>query len=114
MEKYIPDPHTAVAWNAFYKLDDQKNVVIVSTASPYKFTRSVMSAIDPKYMEDEDLCLRAWEQGTPVLYYPEAEFIHHHLRSSTHLSKRTLQHLKSLMIFFHRHGFNYKRNIIGR
>ncbi|KHM52169.1 threonine synthase, partial [Anaerovibrio lipolyticus] len=24
MEKYIPDPHTAVAWNAFYKLDDQK------------------------------------------------------------------------------------------
>ena len=45
MEKYIPDPHTAVAWNAFYKLDDQKNVVIVSTASPYKFNESVLTAL---------------------------------------------------------------------
>ncbi len=61
------------------------------------------------YMEDEDLCLRAWEHGTPVLYYPDAEFIHHHLRGSTHLGKRALQHLKSLMTFFHLHGFNYKR-----
>lgn len=62
------------------------------------------------YMEDEDLCLRAWEQGTSVLYYPDAEFIHHHLRGSSHLSKRTFQHLKSLAIFFRRHGFNFKRN----
>ena len=61
------------------------------------------------YMEDEDLCLRAWEHDIPVIYYPEVKLIHHHLRGSTHLSRRTLQHLKSLAIFFYRHGFNYKR-----
>ena len=61
------------------------------------------------YMEDEDLCLRAWEQNIPVIYYPGAKFIHHHLRGSAHLSMRTLQHLRSLAIFFYRHGFNFKR-----
>ena len=61
------------------------------------------------YMEDEDLCLRAWQQKIPVIYYPEIELIHNHLRGSTHLSKKTWWHLKSLMKYFHRHGFNVKR-----
>lgn len=51
---YIMDTHTAVAATVFekYKADtnDTKTpTVIASTASPYKFTRSVMNAIDASY-----------------------------------------------------------------
>ena len=53
-EGYVMDTHTAVAAVAYDKYkaatgDDKTPTVIASTASPYKFTRSVMEAIDPKY-----------------------------------------------------------------
>ncbi len=47
---YIMDTHTAVASKVYRKYvaetKDQTKTVIASTASPYKFTRSVMDAID--------------------------------------------------------------------
>ena len=50
---YVMDTHTAVAATVYekYKADskDATKTVIASTASPYKFTRSVMNAIDAKY-----------------------------------------------------------------
>lgn len=50
---YVIDTHTAVASSVLKKYildnEDDKVTVIASTASPYKFTRSVMNAIDPKY-----------------------------------------------------------------
>ena len=50
---YVIDPHTAVAAGVYKKYlkdtDDHTVTVIASTASPYKFTRSVMNAIDSKY-----------------------------------------------------------------
>lgn len=50
---YIIDTHTAVAAAVYekYKKEtgDTTKTVIASTASPFKFTRSVMHAIDPKY-----------------------------------------------------------------
>lgn len=50
---YIMDTHTAVAscvYRAYRKkTGDGKKTVIASTASPYKFTRSVMHAVDAKY-----------------------------------------------------------------
>ena len=58
---YVIDTHTAVAASVYKKYvadtQDTKPTVIASTASPYKFARSVMSAIDAKYegMEDFDL-----------------------------------------------------------
>ncbi len=58
---YVIDTHTGVA-SAVYRqyvsdTDDSTPTVIVSTASPYKFTRSVMTSIDPSYdkLEDFDL-----------------------------------------------------------
>lgn len=77
-----------------------------------KETYEVLGGFDERYflyVEDEDLCLRAWEKGIPVIYYPEAKLIHNHLRGSTHLSKKTLYHFKSLFTFFKLHGINYKR-----
>ncbi len=50
---YVIDTHTAVAAKVYKKYTaetgDKKKTVIASTASPFKFTRSVMNAIDPKY-----------------------------------------------------------------
>lgn len=50
---YVIDTHTAVAATVYekYKKEtgDETKSVIASTASPYKFTRSVMNAIDKKY-----------------------------------------------------------------
>ena len=47
---YVMDTHTAVAACAYEKYvsdtKDRTKTVIASTASPYKFTRSVMDAID--------------------------------------------------------------------
>lgn len=59
---YILDTHTAVAASVYGKYkaetkDEQTATVIASTASPFKFSRSVMDAIDPKYdaMEEFEL-----------------------------------------------------------
>ena len=50
---YIIDTHTAVAADVYKKYreetGDNTPSVIASTASPFKFTRSVMNAIDEKY-----------------------------------------------------------------
>lgn len=50
---YVIDTHTAVAAAVYEKYKaqtgDMKKAVIASTASPFKFTRSVMNAIDEKY-----------------------------------------------------------------
>lgn len=58
---YIIDTHTAVAADVYkkYKADtkDVTKTVIASTASPFKFTRSVMEAIDTKYSEMDDFAL---------------------------------------------------------
>ncbi|MCI8514730.1 MAG: threonine synthase [Lachnospiraceae bacterium] len=50
---YLLDTHTAVASKVYRdyvgRTGDAKKAVIASTASPYKFTRSVMTAVDPAY-----------------------------------------------------------------
>jgi len=55
---YIIDTHTAVAGKVYQKYvtetKDSKPTVIASTASPFKFTRSVMNAIDAKYNDMGD------------------------------------------------------------
>ncbi len=58
---YVLDPHTAVA-SAVYtdyreETGDDRTTVIASTASPYKFTRSVMDAIAPDHASTDDFAL---------------------------------------------------------
>lgn len=54
---YVMDTHTAVGYHAYqtYKKEsgDTTPMVIVSTASPYKFTKDVMMALDAKYSKDD-------------------------------------------------------------
>ena len=58
---YVIDTHTAVASGVYeqYKKDtgDTKATVIASTASPFKFARSVMGAIDEACLDMEDFAL---------------------------------------------------------
>ena len=58
---YVMDTHTAVAVTVYkaYREDskDDRKTVIASTASPYKFAGSVMSAIDSKYKGQDDFKL---------------------------------------------------------
>lgn len=58
---YVLDTHTAVAASVYasYKerTNDRTKTLIVSTASPYKFTRSVMKAINEKYDSMGDFAL---------------------------------------------------------
>lgn len=58
---YVIDTHTAVASYVYRKYaektGDKAVTVIASTASPFKFTRSVMNAIDPKYDAMDDFAL---------------------------------------------------------
>ncbi|PHV71950.1 threonine synthase [Sporanaerobium hydrogeniformans] len=60
-EGYLMDTHTAVAYATYDKYvketGDQTPNVIVSTASPYKFTGSVMTAIDAQYEGKDDFTL---------------------------------------------------------
>ncbi len=58
---YVIDTHTAVAASVYQKYQkessDTAKTVIASTASPFKFTRSVMNAIDEKYDAMDDFAL---------------------------------------------------------
>ncbi|WMJ24444.1 threonine synthase [Paludicola sp. MB14-C6] len=54
---YLCDTHTAVAVKVFeeykQKTGDTKKAIIASTANPYKFTASVLSAVSSEVCEDE-------------------------------------------------------------
>ena len=70
---YVMDTHTAVAASvcAKYRRDsgDGKKCLIASTASPYKFIHSVMSAIDEKYasVDEFELIDELYKvSGTPI------------------------------------------------
>ena len=58
---YVIDPHTAVASFAAKKYKektkDRKKMVIVSTASPYKFTGAVLTAIDKNFERKNEISL---------------------------------------------------------
>lgn len=55
---YLLDPHTAVAEAVYNKYvnetKDTTKTIIISTASPYKFTRSVMTSINNSYDKQSD------------------------------------------------------------
>ena len=68
---YICDPHTAVAWHAadaFMEQADGAPVVVLSTASPYKFPAAVLSALGEEPGDDEFAMMDKLSAltGTPI------------------------------------------------
>lgn len=101
---YVIDTHTAVASCVYdkYKEEtgDSKPAVIVSTASPYKFTRSVMKAIDHKYdaMGDFELVDRLSElSGAEVPKAIEeirtAPVVHDHVCEKSEMKQAVMKFL---------------------
>lgn len=72
---YLIDPHTAVASKVCEDVKaagEEGAYLVVSTASPYKFVKSVLTAIDERYKDQDDVeLLKVLEQvsGIPM---PEA------------------------------------------
>ncbi|MDR0558590.1 MAG: glycosyltransferase family 2 protein [Prevotellaceae bacterium] len=64
------------------------------------------------YLEDEDICLRSWKNGKPVIYLPDAKMIHNHIRESSKTGKKTIHHIKSLITFFRKHGYCVHRSLL--
>ncbi|MEG1992228.1 MAG: threonine synthase [Acetivibrio sp.] len=96
-DHYIIDTHTAVAASVYrdYKTEtnDRRKAIIASTASPYKFARSVMNAIDQKYdsMKDFEL-IDALETLSGVKVPQAIEDIRHAAPiHDTRCSKDTMQ-----------------------
>jgi len=58
---YVMDTHTAVAAHVCgqyrSRSEDARKCVVASTASPYKFVKSVMTAIDGKYQSEDEFAL---------------------------------------------------------
>ncbi len=80
---YLMDTHTAVAWNVAEKTDACKNkTVVLSTASPYKFSASVLRALGAPTCENEFEMLETLRAltGAPVpaslARLAEAETLH--------------------------------------
>ncbi len=91
-EEYVIDPHTAVAERVLRKYqketkDDTKSVII-STASPYKFPRTVVDALTKEPQSSDDFALVqeiATKSGIPVpqgvLELPNLPVRHHQVVS---------------------------------
>lgn len=74
-ENYLCDTHTAVAINVYHQYvndtdDVETPTIVVSTASPYKFADSVLSAIEKDYSQDMSEFKKVKElsaiTGTPI------------------------------------------------
>lgn len=52
-ENYLMDPHTAVAYGVYEKVNDDTPTLIVSTASPYKFGDTIKESLDLKEEDDK-------------------------------------------------------------
>ena len=53
---YLMDPHTSVAWHCAMQNMGENPVVVLSTASPYKFPQSVLKALGQEtHMDEFDL-----------------------------------------------------------
>lgn len=64
-DHYLLDPHTAVAYKVLLENKDEEHVsVVLSTASPYKFTKSVFEALSDEINEDEFVLMKKLSEMT--------------------------------------------------
>ena len=100
---YVIDPHTAVASCVYDKYKEEtgdcKVTVIASTASPYKFTRSVMNALEGgSELGDFELADRLSELSkvpvpAAVDEIREAPVLHDHVCGKDEMKKTVLEFL---------------------
>ncbi|MDH6306150.1 N-acetylglucosaminyl-diphospho-decaprenol L-rhamnosyltransferase [Parabacteroides sp. PF5-5] len=95
--------------------DDQPSEVDWCLGAALLFEKSFyqqLGGFDEKfflYVEDADICQRCWFAGKKVIYLPQSQMIHAHQRTSAHLSKKTIMHLKSHFYFLRKNRFKIER-----
>ena len=102
---YLMDTHTAVA-SAVYEMyrkntGDELKTVIVSTASPFKFTSSVMEAVEGRKSDEDDFALIDRLSAMSSLAIPHAveeirnaEIIHDTVCEKDEMKKEVEEFLK--------------------
>lgn len=65
-EKYLLDPHTAVAYKVMLEQNFSEPTVVLSTASPYKFCASVANALLNIHDEDEFVLMQKLYETTKI------------------------------------------------
>ncbi len=65
-QSYLMDTHTAVAWTVAEQFESKHPVVVLSTASPYKFPAAVLSALGEAVSEDEFAVMQRLHELTGV------------------------------------------------
>lgn len=65
---YLMDTHTAVAWHVAENYQSSRPVIVLSTASPYKFPTAVLSAIGGETDDDEFIVMQRLfaHTGVPI------------------------------------------------
>lgn len=103
---YVIDPHTAVAAGVYEKYKDETKdadtkTLIVSTASPFKFTRSVLNSIDTAYdtwsdleLADELSRLGNVEIPRAIQEIRNAEILHHTVCEVNEMEQTVKEFLK--------------------
>ena len=67
-DNYLLDTHTAVAYKVLLdNLDNEHASIVLSTASPYKFTESVYSSLFETHGEDEFTLMNKLHEQTKVV-----------------------------------------------
>ncbi len=106
-DAYLTDTHTAVAFGVYEKqkknLSPDDTIIIVSTASPYKFAKSVLSAVSDDDVSDigEFEALSALSEKTktavpfPLLCLEDKAVLHEKLCSVSELPQVVLDFLKN-------------------
>jgi len=61
--------------------------------------------------EDVDYCLRVWEKGKKIIYYPHLKIIHHTQQISHRkpFSNQSISHFFGLFYYFKKHGYLFSR-----
>lgn len=102
---YVIDTHTSVAASVYEKYkeetQDTTKTVIASTASPFKFTRSVMNAIDGKYdsmtdfeLVDELSKLANVQVPAAIEEIRNAQVLHNHICDASQMKQTVRAFLK--------------------
>ncbi|MHC4518631.1 MAG: glycosyltransferase family 2 protein [Planctomycetota bacterium] len=110
LSKLFPNSKTVAKYNLTYLDPDQPHEVGAVSGAFLMIRREAINDIgllDERffmYGEELDWCLRAKRAGWSVVYYPEAEIIHHKGKSTRQNSRKaTLEFYRAMYLFHKKH-----------